>query len=173
MYNSQLENQLIILDIEDVMQDFVPIQFDIDPTKLKAAQKLAIDLELTKFIKQEHIDRCIDQDDPSEADTKLLNLIVPALCHFTYEKCLSYFQGSLYNSGYSEEENAKTRAEAKSAASQANSFGNQYMTKVVEFLEAENPSEEKVVDSSPTVEAIGGQEHWGHDYRGTLRNSMR
>ena len=165
MYNSNLENELIIYDIENVLQDFCPIQFDIDGRKLKASQKLAIDLELTKFISKADIDRCIEQDEDtaSDADKNLLQLIVPALCHFTYEKVLTYFQGSLYEAGYStENENTASRSEAKNAASQANAFGNQYMTLVVDFLKTENQNTEATKESKrPSVSAIGGKEYYG------------
>ena len=63
MYDSNLENELIILNIENVLQDFVPIQYDIDSKKLKASQKLAIDLELTKFISKTDIARVVDMDE--------------------------------------------------------------------------------------------------------------
>ena len=166
MYSSNLENELIIIDIEDVLQDFVSIQFDIDSTKLKAAQKLAIDLELTKFMSRENIDRCIDQpDDASEADKNLLKLVVPALCHFTYEKCLTYFQGALYDAGWSTENQVSSRAEAKNQSVLANSFGNQYMQSVVKFLEEENPNADTtIVESRPSTQAIGGEEYWGKNY---------
>ena len=114
MYNSELENQLILIDIKDALQDFVPIQFDISDTKLKAAQKLAIDLELTKFMSTDNIERCIDQDDDaSDADKSLLSLIIPPLCHFTYSKLLTYFQGSLYDAGWTTEDQAASRADSK------------------------------------------------------------
>ena len=165
MYNSNLENELIILNIENVLQDFVPIQYDIDSKKLKASQKLAIDLELTKFISKTDIARVVDMDEDSasDADKELLRLIVPSLCHFTYEKILTYFQGSLYEAGYStENENTASRSEAKNAAVQANSFGNQYMIAVVEFLKTENPNTDATKENkSPNVKTFGGQEHWG------------
>ena len=68
MYNSNLENELILRDIENVLQDFCPIQFDIDNRKLKASQKLAIDLELTKFISKTDIARVVDMDEDSASD---------------------------------------------------------------------------------------------------------
>lgn len=167
MYSSNLENQLIIHDIEDVMQDFVPIQFDIDSRKLKAAQKLAIDLELTKFISREDIARVIDldEDTASEADKNLLEILIAPLCHYTYEKLLTYFQGSMYEAGYATEDQAASRDEAKNAAAQANSFGNQYMVAVVEFLKLENPNTEATKESKrPSVSTIGGKEYFNRDY---------
>tara|TARA_R110002051_G_scaffold27590_1_gene66215 strand:- start:447 stop:950 length:504 start_codon:yes stop_codon:yes gene_type:complete len=165
MYSSNLENELIIWDIENVLQDFVPIQYDIDSKKIKASQKLAIDLELTKFISKTDIARVVDMDEDSasDADKELLQLITPALCHFTYEKVLTYFQGSVYDAGYStENENTASRAEAKNAAAQANSFGNQYMMAVIDFLKAENPNTDATKENKrPSVETFGGGEHWG------------
>ena len=77
MYSSNLENELIIWDIENVLQDFVPIQYDIDSKKIKASQKLAIDLELTKFISKTDIASVVDMDEDSasDADKELLQLI--------------------------------------------------------------------------------------------------
>lgn len=162
MYNSNLENELIIIDIADAMQDHVPIQFDIDDQKLKSAQKIAIDIELTNYMSRADIDRCIGQDEnSSEADKNLFKLIVAPLCHFTYNKCLEYFQGHLSESGYTVEELGQSRAEAKNAASLALAIGNSYMDKVVEFLEAENPQTEAKKDGYENpVKCFGGEQQF-------------
>lgn len=162
MYNPNLESKLIVINIEDIMQDFVSIQFDMDGTKLRAAQKLAIDLELTDHMTQANIDRCIDQaDDASEADVNLINLVVPALCHYTHMYLLKYFQGTQYDSGFGTDEKVASRTEANNASSLAQTFGNKYMEKVVAFLEAETPA--RVAPTRiPNVSTFGGEESWGN-----------
>ena len=165
MFDSNLENELIVRNIADVLIDYIPVQLDIDDPKLKRSQKLAIDMNLTQFMSKENILRCIDQDeDSSEADKNLLKLVVPPLCHFTYMWLLKYNQGSIYESGYAVEPGAASPEEAKNAYSLAESIGKQYMSDVVEFLEKENPNTKSEKEERPRVRTFGGDEHWGNDY---------
>lgn len=168
MYSANLENGLIIVDILDTMRTLTSIQYDMDDQVLKAAQKIVIDLELKKYISKENILRCVDQDEynVSDADLALKELITPPLCHFTYARLLTSFQGSISDSGYMTEEEAKSRNEAKNAATEARFLGSEYMKLVVEFLEEENPTTEEVENPTNTLIFGGSEGRWntGENY---------
>ncbi len=158
MYN-EIEDELVILDIAEAMRILCSVQYDIDEGKLKAAQKLAIDIDLMRHISEADVARCIDLDESNEADVALYKLLYAPLVHFTNAQCLTYFQGTLTDSGYSIEEKAVTTSEAKNNASRASELASIYMVKVVDFLKEENPATEATVESKvATTRLVGGRE---------------
>lgn len=185
MYSSRLEQRLILPDIESILQDYVSIQQDIDNTRLKAAQNMAQDLDLKRIIKQEGLQRCIKVGQliydnqlsldelpindnggtgkVSQADKDLFLLIVPALCHFTFARLNLNFHGSYTESGWTQEEFAEIRGAAKSIAKESKGIAETYMVEVIEFIKAENPSDNCADTSKLTsrIRTMGGKEFKG------------
>ena len=58
------------------------------------------------------------------------------------------------------EEEAKSRNEAKNAATEARFLGSEYMKLVVEFLEEENPATEEVENPTNTLIFGGNEGRW-------------
>lgn len=158
MHDVNLENSLILTDIVDAMQDYTSIQIDIDETKVKAAELVAQKLDLTRIIGKANVDRCIDPQ--NTADEELKVLVVPALCYFTYARCLKMFQGTFTESGYTTEVEANDKNVAKSVANEMSTIAETFLQDVVEFLEEENPSDEAVDKSkiNPRIRTFGGKE---------------
>jgi hypothetical protein len=161
MYSSQLENKLIIVDIVDTLQDYTSIQLDIDPTKVKAASIAAQKADVARIIGTVNEQRCIDPQTP--ADENLKQLVIPALCYYTYARCLKMFQGTFTDSGYTTETEADDRNSAKSVSNEMNSLGDVYMKDVITFLEAESPGteQERTDKLVPRIRVFGGKEHRG------------
>ncbi len=82
MYTSRMENQLILPDIIEQMEQFVPIQPDIDSTRVKAASIIA-QRDISKIIGKDNLLRVIDngEDEIEGADLELLQLIIAPLCY--------------------------------------------------------------------------------------------
>lgn len=157
MFNAHLENQLIRSDITDVMQDYVSIQIDIDNTKVKAAALVAQNVDLKRIIKKAGLQRCVTP--VTDADRELLELVIPAWCYFTYYRCLTMFQGTFTDSGYSTESEADDRNASKSVANNIKSIAETFMLDVMEFLDKENPNDKiDVRKITPRVRVYGGQE---------------
>lgn len=57
MYNSHLENQLLMPDVADALQNYVSIQIDIDDTKIKAAAYAAQRIDIQRVIGQENLNQ--------------------------------------------------------------------------------------------------------------------
>lgn len=160
MYDSNLENELILPDIANVMTDHVSIQIDIDERKVKAAALVAQRIDIKRVIGQDNLDRVIDQaNDASIADKQLRALIIPTLCYFTYYRCLTMFQGTFTDSGYITETEAETKSIAKSQASEIKGIAEEFMRDVIEFLEEEDPNTDATADKQvPNVRVFGGKE---------------
>lgn len=157
MYNASLENQLIVVDIANVMQDYTSIQIDIDESKVKAAELVAQNVDLKRLIGKDNIQRAIDPQD--ETDENLKELLIPPLCYYTYSRCLRMFQGIFTDAGYTTETEADDRNSAKSVSNEMRSIGDVFMQDVSDFLEAENPDE--IIDSeklAPNIRVFGGKE---------------
>lgn len=185
MYNSKLEQRIILPDMESVLADYVSIQLDIDNTRIKAAQNMAMNIDLKKTIGQSNLDRCVKVGQllydtsmsidelpvmPAEptatitqADKNLFELVVPALCHYTYSRLLTHFHGSYTESGWTQEEFAEARAEARSIGKENKGVAAVYMTEVIEFINAEAGTVEQINDDklTPRVRVIGGKEYQG------------
>lgn len=161
MYNSSTENQLIIHDIDYTMQDYVSIQLDIDNTKVKAAALVAQNIDIKRLIGKVNLERCINQTEASSAaDQELKALIVPALCYFTFARCLRMFQGTFTDSGFILQDEGAGVNTAKSVANEMKSIAEAYMQTVIEFLEDEDPNTEADKDKlSPRIRVFGGEEN--------------
>lgn len=157
MYNSGLENKLIVVDIVNVMQDYCSIQIDIDETKVKAACNVAQEIDLKKTLKSTNLNRCINPE--TEADEALKELVIPPLCYYTYARCLSMFPGTFTDSGYTTETEAEDKNVAKSVSNEMHSIAGSFMEAVIEFLEEEDPNTESNDDElSPNINVFGGEE---------------
>ena len=157
MYNSGLENQLIVVDIADIMQDYVSLQPDIDEGKLKAAAIIAQKIDIQRLIGKDNVQRAIEPQD--EADNNLKGLLIPPLAYYTYSRLLKGFQGTFTDGGFTTETEADNRNSAKSVANEMHSIGDVFMQEVSDFLKAESPEEE--IDKTklaPNVRVFGGKE---------------
>lgn len=160
MYEAQLENKLIIVDIVDVLQSYCAIQVDIDETKVKAAQLMAIQLDLKRLIKKENVERCINP--ATEADETLKQLVIVPLCYFTYGRLLKQFPGTFTDSGFITETEAEDRGVVKSTANEYVSIGETFMEDVFAFLEDESTDIEVTrANLTPNIRVFGGEERRG------------
>ncbi len=164
MFNSKLENSLLVDSIVETMLDYVPIQPDIDETKVKSAANMALTIDIKRVIKQENVDRCINPQ--NEADEELLELVIPAYCWFTYANLLKHFQGVFTDGGYAVEEEAQENNSAKSKSADAHGVAEVYFQEAVEFLQLEElanneDGDDDIFDETkmtPSVRVFGGVE---------------
>ena len=160
MYNSKLENKLILPDITSVMGDYVALQEDIDSRKVKAAQLMAQELDIKRIIKKVNLDRVISDDELTGADLELKELLIAPLCYYTYARLLLNFQGTYTDGGYTTDELAASLNEAKSNAKEMKSVAETLMLEVIDFLELEDPNTEADEKKlTPKVRVFGGEEH--------------
>ena len=159
MNNVELENSLIVVNMSDVMLDYVALQPDIDETKVKAAAIMAQTVDIKRLIGAANIQRCVDPQ--TEEDNALKSIIIAPLCYYTYSRLLRNFHSSYTESGYTIEELAASRNEAKSVANEMVAVAEVGMQEVVEFLELENQNDENVKpeNMTPTIRIFGGQEN--------------
>ena len=163
MYDSNLENSLIIVDIVNKMVDYVSVQPDLDESKAKSAEIVAQRLDLARLIGKDNVSRCVEVPQGTEltgADLELRNLVIPPLVYFTYARLLKMFQGTFTDSGFALEVGAEDRGNSKSAAAEMNSIAETFMEDVFDFLESEDPSDENVKPENitPRVRRFGGKE---------------
>ena len=157
MYNPQNELKLLLPDIADRLTDYAGIQLDVDDTRIKSACLVAQDLDVKSTITEDNWNRCFSED--NSYSEELFDLVIPALCFFTYARIVSMMQGSYTDSGMTVEEGAISINEAKSAAKQYRAIGESYLGKVVTWLEDENGSTEATMDNSVRrVRSFGGEE---------------
>lgn len=164
MYNPENTKKLVIVDIARAMQDYCSIQPDIDPTKMQAAELVAQNIDLVRLIGRDNVARCIDpvnlETEPSEIDIELRQLVVVALCYYTYSRLLKMFPGTFTDSGYVVEEGAASKALLGNTAAEYYTIAETFMKDVMEFLKLENPATEKVkeMNLTPNVRTFGGNE---------------
>lgn len=161
MLDSNLENELILPNIASMLVDYVSIQQDIDETRVKAASLIAQRIDIERLIGEDNINRVINTPNKKVEgeDLKLLKLLIPPLCYYTYSRLLIGFHGNYTDSGFENDEIAALRNEAKSVSNEMKSVAETFMLKVIAFLEAENPEEE--IDKSkltPRIRVFGGTE---------------
>ena len=166
MYNLTLEQRLISSDIADIMADYVSIQLDIDTSKIKAAALVAQEVDISRVITKANLDRVVNLDiyDESipEADLELRQLILAPWAYYTYARCLSMFQGTFTDSGYTIETEAESRNAAKSVSQEMKSIGDTFMILVTDYLKAENPeTESDQRKTSSKIRSFGGSENRG------------
>jgi hypothetical protein len=161
MNNILNENQLIVHNIVDAMVDTTSIQPDIDETKLKAAALVAQRVDIQRIIGKPNLLRCIDAT--LAADIELYNLVVPALCYYTYSRLLKMFPGTFTDSGYIIDKEASDKNVTRMAASEYYSIAEVYMGDILEFLQIETPNDLKVKKENltPRIRVFGGEENRG------------
>lgn len=158
MYNPILENQLIVVGIVDAMQDYCSIQANIDESKVKAAALIAQRLDIRRVIKEDNFQRCLDPQ--IESDHQLRELIIPALCYFTYARCLKLFHGVLTDGGYVIESEATDRGAAKAVANDMITIGEAFLQEAVDFIKSEDKQTTVTQQSmTPSIRVFGGEEY--------------
>lgn len=162
MYDIRLENQLIVIDVVDVMQDYVSLQPDIDEGKVKASMILAQKIDLKRILTKENIERC--KDPQTEDDETLRGLIIPSLCHFTYSRLLKGFQGVFTDGGYSTDQEAESMKVSAAVALSSYTTGEALLEGALEFLESDKsgpqPDRTKM---TPSIRVFGGEERRGNN----------
>lgn len=157
MYSANLENELIVVDIISTLADWASIQLDIDETKVKSAAIVAQRVDLKRILKDD-LARC--KDPQTEADEELRELVVPALCYYTYARCLSMNRGVLTDGGYAIEEGSADREDVKATVNEIRSIGAVFLNSAVEFLQEEDPETEVSDEGIVTgVRVFGGEEN--------------
>ena len=138
MYSVINETSLIFPDIADRMLDYCSLQPDIDETKVKAACLVAQRLDIREVIGKNNFTRCYTNE--TDADSQLRELLIPALCYFTYSRLLRLFPGTFTDSGYVIEKDASDKNVTKNTAHDYADTGTVFLKDVLEFLENENPT---------------------------------
>ena len=161
MYSLENQNSLIVSDMGQVMTDYASIQQDIDETKLNAAALVAQKLDILKVIGKVNLLRCVDPQ--TDSDTELRELVIHALCFYTYSRLLRMFAGTFTDSGYVISGEATDKNVAKSVALEYSAIAEVYLSEVLDFLEIENQGvkdelvrPEKLVSS---IRVFGGEEN--------------
>jgi len=159
MYNVNLENKLIIVDITSAMLDYVALQSDIDETKIKSAAYQAQVVDIERVIGEENVERA--RDPQTTEDENLRTALLPVICYFTYARLLKGFQGTYTESGYHLDTESTEAKEAKKVANEHASIAEVFLQKVIDFLEDENPDDENVDTAKmhPSIRIFGGQEN--------------
>lgn len=140
------------------MLDYTSIQADIDELLLKSSLLVAQGLDLKKKIGKENLERCIDPQ--TEEDEDFRESIIPALCYYTYSRCLKMYQGVMTNGGYLVEGEAAGRNAAKAVANEAYSIAEAFISDVLEDLEGDEVNSKTVPtdQKSNKVRVFGGNE---------------
>lgn len=151
----ELEGRLIIDDIVSTMGDYISLQQDIDPNKLKSAELVSQDIDLKRRINKDNLERVENPQTPEDEELKAL--IIPALCFYTYARALKMFQGVLTDGGYTLDQDAESIEAAKSVSNDHYATAETYMASVLDFLEDERtPIPE--VKNTPQIRVFGGKE---------------
>jgi len=164
MYNSNNTQKLIVVNIAQALIDYCSIQPDIDPSKIQAAELVVQQLDLKRLIGKANVDRCIDPVNrdpaPSEADLALRELVVPALCYFTYSRLLRMFPGTFTDSGFIIDKEASDKAVTANVSNEHAAIAESFMKEVFEFLESETPNDKEVKPDNltPRIRTFGGKE---------------
>jgi hypothetical protein len=160
MYNVNLENQLIDVNIVNLLQDYCSIQLDIDSTRVKASALVAQNIDLYRIMGKVNIDRV--KEPQNAEDQALYELVVPAWCYYTYFRCLKMHIGAFTDSGFVVEKEALASKDlAKSVQNEMYSIAEVYMQHVVDFLDGETTSVQDIDQSkfTPQIRVFGGAEN--------------
>jgi hypothetical protein len=161
MYSLDNQNSLIVEDMAQVMLDYASIQQDIDETKMNAAALIAQKLDIGKVIGKPNLLRCVDPQTAS--DTELRELVIHALCFYTYSRLLRMFAGTFTDSGYVISSEATDKNVAKSVALEYSAIAEVYLTEVLDFLKIENEGiEDELVRPeklTSSIRVFGGVEN--------------
>ena len=159
MYRGINEQDLIIPDIVDVMVDYVPVQNDLDESVAKAAQLLAISLDIEPIIGEENVQRAIEPQD--EMDDKLQSLLIPTTCYFTYSRLVGNFDGSFNDSGFNTDVDKDLIDHMGRQANKWSSIGTASLVKAIKWLEEEGKTNEtdlKPEKVTSGIRVFGGRE---------------
>lgn len=159
MYNVNLENQLILVDIVDRMGDYVSLQPDIDESKVKAASIIAQNIDVQRVIGEANVQRAISPQDA--ADEALKELLIPAICYFTYSRLLKMFQGVMTDGGLVVEEEATNTDISKSVSNEHAAVAEVFLQRAVDYLKEEDQNDENVKEDliTPRIRVFGGKEN--------------
>lgn len=164
MYNPSNTKKLIVVDIAQALIDFCSIQPDINESKIQAAELTAQTIDLKRLIGKENVLRCIDPTSldipPSEADIELRDLIIPALCHYTYSRLLKMFPGTFTDAGYIIEKESSDKGVTTTVSNEYKAIAESLMDDVFEFLKKEDPLDREVKKENltPSIRSFGGNE---------------
>lgn len=159
MYKAVNENALILVDIVDTMVDYCSIQPDIDESKIKAAAVIAQKIDIELIIGKANVQRCID---PSvQADIDFRDLVMSALCFYTYSRLLKMFPGTFTDGGYMIEKDASDKNVTRQVSNEYATVAEAYMVEVLAFLKSESPNDKAVHKEKlvKRIRTIGGKEH--------------
>lgn len=166
MYNPDNTKKLVIVNIAQALIDYVSIQPDIDQSKIQAAELVAQRVDLQRLIGKVNVDRCIDPDNitpgpPPPADLALRELVIPALCYYTYSKLLRMFPGTFTDGGYVIEKESSDKGVTANVSNEYASIGDTFMEDVFAFLKAETPDDKTVKPENltPSIRTFGGKEY--------------
>lgn len=157
MFTAAQENNLIVVDIVDTMTQYVSLQPDVDETKVKASALVAQNIDIKRVIGETNLQRCIDGTD--ETDLALKELVIPALCYFTYARLLRMFSGVMTDSGYEVDVESTDRATAKEVMKEHQAIAEEYMLDVITFLEDESDEDVDSTKLTPRIRPFGGKEN--------------
>jgi hypothetical protein len=167
MFDAVRENNLIVIDPVDTMLDYTSLQPDIDSTKIKAAWSIAQDIDVTRVVGKKYVD--IAKDPINDIEDGVKDLMIKALCYYTYHRCLTMFQGTLTDSGYMQDEGTADRNSAKSVANEVKSVGDEYMADLITYISDNFPKEENENEMKeklqPRIRVFGGKEMRGSNTR--------
>lgn len=165
-----METKVIIptTDLVDSMIVWCSIQPDIDEAKVKAANVVAQRLDIKEVIGQANIDRCINLTvDSDEADIKLKELLIPAICFFTYSRLLKLFPGTFTDSGYVIDKEASDKNVTRHTANDYSDTAIVFLKDALDFLALESPNTAVVMEGrvAKRIRTIGGRENIGNGSR--------
>jgi hypothetical protein len=164
MYNPDNTKKLIIIDIAQVLIDYTSIQCDIDSSKIHAAELAAQTMDLKRLIGADNVKRCLDPSllspTPPNSDLELRELVIPALCYYTYSRCLLMFPGTFTDGGYIIDKEASDKNVTINASNTYASLGDAFMEDVFKFLKTESPNDTEIKPENltPSIRTFGGNE---------------
>lgn len=164
MYNPNLEKKLIVVNIAQALIDFCSIQPDIDSSKIQSAELAAQTMDLKRLIGADNVTRCIDpinlENPPPPADVELRELIIPALCYFTFSRLLLMFPGTFTDGGYVVDKEASDKNITTATSNTYATMGDTFMEDVFAFLKEESPEDREVKPENltPGIRVFGGNE---------------
>lgn len=167
MNNLGRESLLIFPDIADIMHDYVPIQLDIDTTKIKAAALLTQRLDLFRLIGQKWMDcvtipfECVGDVDALESDDARMvrQLLEAPYVYYTYSRLILLYNHAFTESGAVLEEEAIDFNEAKKISNHWKSVAESLMEDVLHYIQCLDEPDKKICPSErvPGVIVIGGE----------------
>ena len=151
---------LIIDDIVTEMKNYVPIQPDIDPSNIMAAELQAQNLDIKRIVKKDILNRMIN---PVEAyDLLLVDAVTAPLCYFTFSRLYLGFDMSYADGGADTETDKDVFGKVKEQGNYWKSIAIEAMGDLIDLIEDEHEGDNKQIDESKMVSrirVIGGHEN--------------